>query len=124
MMLPNHTNRLLRFAWVLALIVVIAGSLLPGNSLPMLELARLHINDKIQHLMAYAVLAFLPAIHEKRKFLLTAALAMVMMGVFLEFGQFAVGRDFEIGDMAADAVGGLTGAALGLPLRDDRKLAS
>lgn len=105
---------------MLAVVLVIVGSLLPGNSIPMRELARLHINDKVQHFGAYAALAFLPAIHEKRKLLILAALGLVALGVLLEFGQMlSAGRFFEIGDMVADTAGVCVGAAFGLPLRGE-----
>jgi VanZ family protein len=82
----------------------------------MRELALLHINDKVQHFAAYAALAFLPAVHERRQFLIFAALGLVGLGILLEFGQmFSVGRFFEFGDMVADAAGICIGVAIGLP---------
>src|SRR5215467_3166478 len=100
------TSRLLRGLWLLAAVAVVIGSLLPGGSPPMLMLARLHISDKIQHFGAYALLAFLPAIHEQRKFILVAALGAVALGVVLEFDQrYAPGRTFEIADMLANTTG-------------------
>ena len=41
----------------------------------------------------------------------------VALGIALEFAQLHVGRDFEIGDMVADAVGVSVGLAAGIPLR-------
>ena len=119
MPLPIPPRHLLRLAWFLALLVVIVGELLPGDSLPMRDLTRLHIHDKVQHFAAYAVLAFLPALHERLRVLAFVALALVALGVTLEYGQlFSVGRFFEIGDMVANAVGVCFGVALGLPLRN------
>ena len=115
-------RRTLRFFWVLAILIVIVGSLLPGNSTPIRMLDRLEISDKLQHFGAYAVLAALPAIHERRKFLIAAAILAVVLGVGLEFGQLASpGRDFEVGDMLADASGVCFGLMIGIPLRT-RKL--
>ena len=73
-----------------------------------------------QHFAAYAALAFLPALHERRIFLAWAAAGLVALGVFLEFGQLflSMGRFFELGDMAADAIGVCLGMAFGLPLRN------
>jgi VanZ family protein len=111
-------QRLLRIAWIAGIIVVIVGTLLPGDSLPIRELATLDINDKLQHFSAYAALALLPAIHERRRFVVVTALALVAMGVLLEFGQLlSVGRDFEIGDMVADTLGVCAGVGCGCALR-------
>ena len=93
------------------------GSLLPDNSAPIRLLARLHINDKFEHGLAYLVLAFLPAIHERRNFMATAAVGAVALGVLLEYGQLFTGRDFEIGDMVADAGGVALGLVCALLLR-------
>jgi VanZ family protein len=111
-------RQVLRFLWVAAILIVVVGSLLPAGSGPMRLLEHFHINDKIQHFAAYAALAFLPALHERRHFLAWAALGLVALGILLEFGQLlSVGRFFEVGDMAADAVGVCLGMAFGLPLR-------
>ncbi|MBV8846268.1 MAG: VanZ family protein [Bryobacterales bacterium] len=84
----------------------------------MRALAELHVNDKLEHAGAYAVLAFLPAIHERRKFIMGAAIGTVLLGVGLEFGQLFTGwRDFEVGDMIADAVGVCFGLAFAIPIR-------
>lgn len=84
----------------------------------MRALEELHISDKLEHFGAYAVLAFLPAIHERKRFFITAALGAAALGVALEFGQLLSGwRDFEIGDMIADGVGVCFGLAAGIPLR-------
>jgi VanZ family protein len=106
---------LLRAAWFLAVGVVVVGSLLGANSLPIRELARLHLNDKFEHFAAYAALAFLPAAYERPKLLMVAGLCLVILGILLEFGQMrSAGRSFEISDMIADAAGVVAGAACGL----------
>ena len=115
---PADAKKILRILWFLAILTVVIGSLLPGSSLPMRALDALHINDKLEHFGAYAVLAFLPAIHERKNFIVAAALGAVALGVALEFGQLISGwRDFEIGDMVADAVGVCVGMAAGIPMR-------
>src|SRR5205085_3838604 len=63
---PTRARQLLRALWLLAILIVIVGSLLPGDSSPMRALDRLHISDKIEHMAAYTVLALLPALHERR----------------------------------------------------------
>jgi VanZ family protein len=75
------------------------------------------MSDKLEHTLAYLVLAFLPALHERRNFLIGAAVGAVALGVLLEYGQAFAGRDFEIGDMAADAAGVALGLVCALFLR-------
>lgn len=109
---------MLRGLWLLAILVVVAGSLLPSDSAAIRALDTLPISDKIDHFAAYAALAFLPAIHEKRGFLIAAAIGAVALGVALEYAQLYSGlRDFEVGDMIADAIGVCFGVAVGVPLR-------
>ena len=114
----GRTKRLLRALWLVGIFIVVVASLLPADSLPMRALDRLHINDKLEHFAAYAVLAFLPAVHERKWFIVAAAVGAVALGIALEFGQLFSGwRDFEVGDMIADAVGVCFGLASGIPLR-------
>src|SRR6516225_7188640 len=70
-------------------------------------------------------LAFLPAIHEQRRFIIAAAIGAVLLGIGLEFGQLLTGwRDFEVGDMIADAVGVCSGVAAGIPIRSSGMIRS
>ena len=104
--------------WLLAILVVVVGSLLPSDSGPIKALDALPISDKIDHFAAYAALALLPALHEKRRFLIAAAIGAVALGVALEYAQLYSGvRDFEVGDMIADAVGAGFGLLVGVLLR-------
>ena len=83
----------------------------------MLALDQLQINDKVLHFAGYMVLAFLPAMHERRPLVVAAAVGAAALGVALEFGQLASGwRSFEIGDMIADAMGVGIGMAVGIPI--------
>jgi VanZ family protein len=111
------TTKVLRIAWLFAIVAVIVGSLLPPDSAPIRTLDALPFSDKFDHLAMYAVLAFLPALHEETKVVWWMALGAVAMGIALEFAQLYVGRDFEIGDMVADALGVAVGLGAGLPLR-------
>lgn len=115
----SHSHRrLFRLAWMITVLAVIAGELLPGGSLPLRELAYLHISDKVQHFTGYAVLAFLPALYERPGTVVFAAAGSVVLGVLLEYGQLLTAtRCFETGDMAANALGVCAGVALALPLR-------
>ena len=114
----TQAMRLLRTLWLAAIVIVVVGSLLPSNSAPMRALDELHVSDKLEHVGAYALLAFLPAIHEQRRFIIAAAIGAVLLGIGLEFGQLLTGwRDFEVGDMIADAVGVCSGVGAGIPIR-------
>ena len=73
------------------------------------------------HFAAYAVLAFLPALHERWPALTAALLGAIALGVLLEFLQrLSPGRNFEVADMVADAGGVLCGLILALPLRSPK----
>jgi VanZ family protein len=70
-----------------------------------------------------SVLAFLPTIHERWRLVLAAAIGAVVLGVALEFGQLYSGwRDFEAGDMVADAIGVGLGLLVGVPVRSSEIL--
>lgn len=63
--------------------------------------------DKLQHIAAYSVLMvwFAQLTSELRQRRVTAA-SLLALGIAIEFAQLASGyREFEVADMAADAVG-------------------
>ena len=94
---------------------VLVTTVQPGAAPEQIET---EISDKIEHFGAYALLAFLPAIHERMQRVLAAALCIAALGVGLEFGQrYAPGRSFEIADMIAEGLGIGFGLAVGIPLR-------
>ena len=104
--------------WLFAIFVVIVGSILPSDSRAMRALDSLQISDKIEHLAAYAGLAFLPALHERRRFVIAAAIGSVALGVALEYVQLYSGwRNFEVADMVADGVGVCVGLVTGVATR-------
>jgi VanZ family protein len=112
------TKRMLRVAWLAGIVIVAAGSLAPSDSSSMRMLDSLEISDKIQHFAAYALLAVLPAIHERRGFVIGAAIGVLVLGAGLEYLQLYSGwRDFEFADMVADGVGICFGLAVGAPIR-------
>jgi VanZ family protein len=109
---------MIRAVWIISILIVVIGSLLPATSAPMRALSLLPVSDKAEHFCAYGWLALCSmfAIAPKRAAILFA-LALILMGVALEFAQRLVpGRAFEVGDMAANALGVLAGISLGLLL--------
>jgi VanZ family protein len=117
-MASAQRKTLLRVIWSVAILTIILGSLLPARSLPMRMLDQLDLNDKLEHFVAYAVLAFLPAIHERLQGVLVTAVCIAALGIGLEFGQlYSPGRSFEIADIIAEGLGICFGLAVGLPLR-------
>jgi VanZ family protein len=109
------SSRLLYVFWLLSILLVITGSLLPATSPVMHAVGRLPISAKMLHFCAYAWLALLALLAIKsRSQAVLAALAMILLGVALEFGQKLVpGRAFEIRDMFINGVGVFTGIAIG-----------
>jgi VanZ family protein len=101
--------------WILATLLVIAGSLLPAHSSAMESLARLNINDKVEHFAAYFVLALLPSL-QRRGWSLSAFIGFALaLGIALEYGQlYSPGRSFDVWDMVADATGTAVGLCAGL----------
>lgn len=116
---PQHPSasprNILRLLWIASILVVATGSLLPGTSAPIRALNALHITDKVEHFFAYAFLAFLPALHERRRFTLLAALGAILLGIALEFAQlFAADRTLQLSDMQANVAGVCLGLLAGV----------
>lgn len=81
-------------------------------------LEALPVSDKVLHFCAYAVLAFLPVLHERLRTAVGIAACLTLVGVAVEFGQSLGGsRLFETADMAANGGGVLFGLLAGLPHR-------
>jgi len=103
----------MRALWFLAIAVVVTGSLLPGNSAALRWLAMLHVSDKAEHFLAYAVLAWFPGWLYSRASGLSACGMLFALGVALEIAQTAVpGRSCELMDALADLAGVLSGFAV------------
>ena len=116
--LPDRSHWLLRILWAVAALVVIIGSLLPPSSTAIRLLGAAPVDDKTLHFVAYFVLGFLPALHERMRLAAILIVASIWLGIALEFGQRSFsGRSFEVGDMVADGFGALSGLLLGLLLR-------
>ena len=119
MKISKAHRQIIKILWVVAILVVIVGSLLPGSSIPIQALGALPVSDKVIHFSAYLVLAILPIVSvECRSKALAGALLMIVLGVALEGGQsFSPGRQVELGDAVANTLGVLSGMLAGWRLR-------
>jgi VanZ family protein len=107
------------FLWVVLICCVAVGSLLPATSPVMVDIGRLHINDKVLHFCAYLALSLLPVVgfRDRRRGLI-AGLSMFVLGLLLEDGQhFSPGRAVELGDVMANGAGVSCGVLLAPPIR-------
>jgi hypothetical protein len=82
----------------------------------MRNVGRLPVSDNVLHFCAYTWLALLALLAIRRRSLaVLTALATILLGVALQFGQDLVpGRAFEIRDMFINGFGILTGIAIGI----------
>jgi VanZ family protein len=95
--------------WILQLIAVIIGSLLPGGMVP----SPIGAHDKLAHFGGYLLLGFLPLAGARSvKWGIVLALCAIPMGVALELGQhFVPGRTPDVLDALANSAGVLAGMA-------------
>jgi VanZ family protein len=113
-----YRTRTVLMVWIVLLLVVATGELLPGSSAPMRLLSELALGDKIIHFCAYAVLAFLPAVGLRFSIAAVCVVITESVGVALEFAQTAVsGRSCDIYDIAANTGGVIAGIGLAMILR-------
>ena len=100
-------RKIARLSFTIGFIAVTWLSLTPQDALP-----EIHMWDKLQHLMAYAVLAICGAVgFLGRRPRLIVSIGLIVLGCGLEVAQAAVpGRNPSIGD----AVANIAGIALGL----------
>ena len=81
------SSRLLYLLCILSVLLVITGSLLPASSPVIRAIGRLPVSQKVLHFCGYTWLALLAFLTIKRRSLaVIAALAMILLGVALEFG--------------------------------------
>src|SRR5271157_4589816 len=108
------SSRLLYPLWLLSILLVMTGSLLPGASPVMRAVEWLPVGSKVLHFCGYTWLALLALLAIKdRSLAVLAALSIILLGVALEFGQKLVpGRGFEIRDMFINGAGVLAGIAI------------
>jgi VanZ family protein len=102
--------------WIVLICCVIVGSLLPAKSSVIVAIGRLHLSLKALHYCSYTLLALMALVAiRRRSAAVLAALAMILLGASLEFGQKLVpGRSCEIRDMCINGAGVLTGIAIGI----------
>ncbi len=98
----------------LAVAFTIFICLLPGKDLPATGMS-----DKVEHLTAYTLLSLWFAGVYPRTRYWVIALGLLVLGIFIEFGQYVMhaGRQADVRDVLANSTGiivGLTLAWLGL----------
>lgn len=105
--LRRYGRRLAMGATLVVALVIAWGSLMPADELP----SNLPW-DKLNHLSAYAALAFVAGLAGRRPW--RAAILAVIFGVAIEFAQMAVpGRQGgDPADMLANALGAVLGVVL------------
>jgi VanZ family protein len=110
------SSRLLYLLWLLSILLVVTGLLMPAASPVMRAIGLLPVGAKALHFCAYTWLALLALLAIKhRPLAIMAALSTILLGVVLEFGQKLVpGRGFEIRDMFINGAGVLTGFVIGI----------
>src|ERR1039457_3195984 len=118
--LPPETRRaLILVLWAALMCCVVIGSLLPAASPVIVDIGRLHINDKVMHFCAYLALSLLPVIgfRDRRRGLM-AGLSMFLLGILMEAGtHFSPGRAVELGDPLPSGEGFVRAPLVGLPIR-------
>jgi VanZ family protein len=102
--------------WAVLICCVVVGSLVPARSPVIVGISRVHISLKVLHFFAYASLAVIALVAiRRRSAAVLAALAMILLGVALEFGQkLSPGRACEVRDMFINGAGVVTGIAIGI----------
>lgn len=114
---PLRRPRLWLGLWCIAIVIVVVLSLIPTP-----QLALPSGSDKIEHVLAYFVLAASAVqLFATRAALLRVGLGLVVMGIALELAQDTL-TSYRMMD-AADALANALGVAIGLvtaltPLRD------
>lgn len=102
-MTATKKNRIFITLWLISVIFICIGSLVPVSQLP--EETGL-ISDKFQHAFAYFMLTafvFLSGATGRSRILLI--LLTLFLGIGIEFLQPLTGRHFEFADMVANSSG-------------------
>ena len=112
----RHRNAWLAL-WLLGVTVLVIVCLLPSADLP-----KLHVSDKLEHALAFGLLAGSAVqLFERWRALLLVGLGLLALGIGIEFAQalFTTTRAMEAADVVADSIGIVAGLFVALtPLRD------
>lgn len=102
--------------WSVFVFVLLA---IPVSFLPHEQKLSVSNLDKVVHAILFALLVFFWGFFFNRnkpganlKMLVIIVLLSVMYGIAMEYVQLFTGRDFDVWDMVADAVGALAGGLL------------
>jgi VanZ family protein len=114
-MVQGKAYRMVLYLWAGALLMLVAGSLMPHAGPPDTGFWL----DKILHIGVYGYLACCPVIlFRNRKTALFLAVAMAPLGLGLEIGQMQIGgRDFSAADLLANNTGVVIGLVAGMICR-------
>lgn len=107
---PPRTRYTIILAGIVALVFAVSGSLIGGDE------GTIEV-DKVIHFTSYATLATLFVLALRPILYIPALLGLVILGVAIEFIQPLNGRNFDTMDMAANTMGVVMGAILGLVVR-------
>jgi VanZ family protein len=100
------------------LLFTIISELLPGDSAPMMALSVTHVNDKVLHFSAYAMVSFIPAFGLRLTPALGYLVTTELVGIALEFAQrFVRQRSYDPYDVAANTAGVFTGIVIAVAAR-------
>lgn len=112
----RHRNAWLAL-WLCGVAALVVVCLLPSPDLP-----NLHVSDKLEHALAFALLAGSAVqLFERGRGLVVVGLGLLALGVGIEFAQalFTTTRAMEAADVVADTIGIVAGLSTALtPLRD------
>jgi VanZ family protein len=103
-----------RIAFAIGFVVVVTLNLLPGQSLPTVE-----VSDKLEHFVAYALLGLIAGFAFPTPRAMALLIAVLSgLGVALELCQwFVPGRSMEVGDAIASGLGACVMLGLHILLR-------
>ena len=123
-----YGSRVVLPLWAAMLLFTIVSELLPGDSAPMMALSVTHVNDKVLHFSAYAVVTFIPVFGLRLSTAMGCIITTELVGIGLEFTQlFVRQRSCDPYDMAANTAGVIAGFMIAIAgrtrfIRTDRPL--
>lgn len=104
----RHPRVWLAIGWTMVALAMVA-SLLPGEKLPVTG-----VNDKLEHMFAYTVLAvWFAGIYPRSRYLVIG-IGLFLMGAAIEWAQgvMNVGRQSDLRDLIANSIGISAGLTL------------